>query len=184
LKEGISIKQHITPEDLTSLSESRKANLRDLWLPEVNTLAVASLCRDVVNNEYDNIVFVIGEVYVQEESGALILRRMSLPGDSLAEEDNISDENEPRENKDEFTFEYSQPEEYFSKEDCLPLLNIGGLIDFLSRVRYGQGGFDISIPPVRRLVGDKGCSVINRNELEYEEEELCDALWNALVECL
>lgn len=184
MKEGISIKKHITTEDLTSLSESQKANLRDLWLPEVNTLAVASLCRDVINDEYDNIVFVIGEVYVQEGRGALILRRMSLPCDSLSEENNNPDENEPLENEDEVTFEYSQPEEYFSKEDCLPLLNIGEIIDFISRVRYGQEGFNISIPPVRRLVGDKGCSVINRNEIEYEEEELCDALWNALVECL
>ena len=57
------------------------------------------------------------------------------------------------------------------------------IIEMLSRVKYGQDGFDIH-PPAKRLVGDRGCRVVNGNEMEFEEEELCDALWNALVEFL
>jgi hypothetical protein len=42
----------------------------------------------------------------------------------------------------------------------------------------------MSIPAARKLPGDKDVVVMNKNELEYEDEELCDALWKALVECL
>ena len=63
-------------------------------------------------------------------------------------------------------------------------MNIGQIIEMLSRVKYGQDGFSIFIPPAKRLVGDRGCRVVNGNEMEFEEEELCDALWNALVEFL
>jgi hypothetical protein len=91
----------------------------------------------------------------------------------------------PEENDDEeLTFEYSEPDQYFSKEDCLPVLNIGQMIEMLSRVKYGQDGFSIFLPPARKIVGDSGSKVVNSTEMEFEEEELCDALWNALVEFL
>ena len=60
------MKQFITPDQLLALSTTQKANLMDLWLPQVNTLAMARICKDVINDEYDNIVFVIGEVLVTE----------------------------------------------------------------------------------------------------------------------
>lgn len=173
------MKQHITPEQLLALNNTQKANLMDLWLPEVNTLAMARICRDVINDEYENITFVIGEVLVVEGHGDLVLRRYRLQDDTIAEE-----AQEPSFEEEEFEPEYIEPEQYFNKEDCLPLLNVGQLIELLCRVRYGQDGFDISIPPVKKLPGDRDCRVMNSNELEYEEEELCDALWNALVECL
>ncbi|NLO39662.1 MAG: hypothetical protein GX115_09350, partial [Ruminiclostridium sp.] len=51
------MKQFITPDQLLALSTTQKANLMDLWLPQVNTLAMARICKDVIHDEYDNIVF-------------------------------------------------------------------------------------------------------------------------------
>lgn len=177
------MKQYITPDDLSGLSDSQILNLRDLWMPEANTLAMARICKDVVNEEYDNIVFVIGEVIVQEGRRNLILRRMRLVDDPEVEQ-GIELEQEPYQDKEEFVFEYTEPEQYFGKDDCLPILNIGQLIEFLNRLKYGQGGMTISIPPVRKMIGDRGYTVTNINEYEFEEDELCDALWKALVEYL
>jgi hypothetical protein len=173
------MKLHITPEQLLELTESQKQNLRDMWMPEVNTLAMARICMDVINDEYDNIVFVIGDILVHENRGNLILRRYRLLDDSFFEENKSLFDDEG-----DFEFEYSEPEQFFNKEDCLPLLSIGELIKLLNRVRYGQDGYKIFIPPVRRAVGDADFSVINSIELEYQDEELCDALWNALKDCL
>lgn len=173
------MKQHITPEQLLALSEGQKANLLDLWMPEANTMAMARICKDVINDEYDNIIFVIGEILVEEGRGDLMLRRYKLLDDSFFEENKDLFENEG-----EFELEYSEPEQYFSKKDCLPVLSIGEMIALLNKIKYGQDGFDISIPPQRRIVGDKGFVVVGTNELEYEEDELCDALWNVLVEQL
>lgn len=36
------MKEHITPQDLQSLTASQKEMLRSLWKPEVNQMAVAS----------------------------------------------------------------------------------------------------------------------------------------------
>lgn len=181
------MKQHITPEDLSSLSESQKMNLRDMWLPEVNTLAAASICKDVINDEYDTIIFVIGDIIVQEGRTNLFLRRLRLVDDVFIDEEENGQENEEEnlglpdgETEDEFEFEYSEPEQYFSKQDCLPLLSIGQMIELLSGLKFGQDGFSISIPSSRTIIGDKGYTVTNRVDLEYEEDSLCDALWNTL----
>ena len=75
------MKQHITPEDLLKLNGSQVLNLRDMWMPKPNTMAMARICKDVINDEYDTIVFVIGEVIVQEHSTRLVLRRLVPAGD-------------------------------------------------------------------------------------------------------
>ncbi len=173
------MKQYVTPDQLLELNSTQKANLMDLWLPEVNTLAMARICKDVINDEYDNIVFVIGEVLVTEGRNNLVLRRYRLLDETFFDENK-----ELFENEGELELEYSEPEQYFGKADCMPLPGIGQLIELLSRVRYGQDGFEMSIPAARKLPGDKDVVVMNKNELEYEDEELCDALWKALVECL
>lgn len=173
------MKQYITPDQLLALDGTKKANLLDLWIPEVNTMAVASICKDVINDEYDNIVFMIGEILVTEGRNDLVLRRLKLLDEAFFEENK-----ELFENEGEFELEYSEPEQYFNKKDCCPVFSIGQLIELLNKVKYGQDGFEISIPPQRRMVGDKGFVVVNNNELEYEEEELCDVLWNTLLECL
>lgn len=185
------MKQHITPEDLLKLNGSQVLNLRDMWMPKPNTMAMARICKDVINDEYDTIVFVIGEVIVQEHSTKLVLRRLVPAGDIDMDQDlelpeGNGDDMELSEGNgdEEFSFEYSEPDQFFSKDDCLPVLNIGQIIEMLNHVKYGQDGFSIFIPPVRRIVGDSGSKVVNSTEMEFEEEELCDALWNALVEFL
>ncbi|NLG88618.1 MAG: hypothetical protein GX494_05280 [Clostridiaceae bacterium] len=181
------MKQHITPEDLLQLNSSQVLNLRDMWIPEPNTVAMARICKDVINDEYDTIVFVIGEVIVQENSTRLILKSMNSAGNVDVVQEDIEElpEDAGDENEDEeFPCEYTEPDQYFSKDDCLPILNIGQLIEMLGRVKYGQDGFSIIIPPAKRFVGDRGCRVINSVEMEFEEDELCDALWKALVEFL
>jgi len=179
------MKQHITPEDLLKLNSSQTLNLRDMWIPEPNTMAMARICKDVINDEYDTVVFVIGEVIVRENSTRLILRKLKLADDINMDQDMELPDEVPEENDDEeLFFEYSEPDQFFSKDDCLPILNIGQMIEMLSRVKYGQDGFSIFIPPARKIVGDRGSRVINSTEMEFEEEELCDALWNALVEFL
>lgn len=185
------MKQHITAEDLLKLNSSQMLNLRDMWMPEPNTMAMARICKDVINDEYDTIVFVIGEVIVLEDSTRLVLRRLKLVDDNIADDIDIDQDMElpdelPEEDDDdeEIFFEYSEPGQYFSKDDCLPILNIGQMIEILNRVKFGQDGFSIFIPPARRFAGDSGPRVINGEEMEFEEEELCDALWNALVQFL
>lgn len=178
------MKQYITPEQLLALSNTQRVNLLDMWLPQVNTLAMARICKDVINDEYENIVFVIGEVLVTEGSTDLVLRRYRLLDEIIPEDDQELIDNEEETEPEDIEPEYIEPEQYFNKEDCLPLLSIGQLIELLGYIRYGQDGFNISIPPAKRVLGDRDYCVTNRNELEYEEEELCDALWNALVECL
>lgn len=180
------MKQYVTPDQILALNGTQRANLMDLWLPEVNTLAMARICKDVINDEYDNIVFVIGEIIVTEGRNSLVLRRYRLVDETLFASEPVENEEEiePAEDDEEFEPQYSEPEQYFNKADCFPLPGIGQLIEWLGHTRYGQDGFDISIPAVRKLPGDKDFTVMNKNELEYEEEELCDALWNALVECL
>lgn len=187
------MKQHITPEDLAQLTESQKMNLRDMWMPELNTLACVSICRDVVNDEFEDIEFIIGQIIIPEGRNIPILRRLGLVDETVAhegffgqeDEEAVSEEvpDDSNENYDyagDFEIEFFEQEQYFSKKDCLPLLSIGQILEMLNRMKYGQYGLTVSLPPAKRLIGDKGCTVTNSVEQEYEEEELCDALWSAL----
>ncbi|MDD4295683.1 MAG: hypothetical protein PHC69_01860 [Ruminiclostridium sp.] len=212
------MKQYITPKDLSELSESQKMNLRDMWMPAVNTIVCASICKDVINEEYEDIVFVIGEIIVHEGSTNLILRRLRLVEDVIFEDELVEDESGDRDVEEEIysspddiaevsdedgdlsfngtgdsdvedsygddEFEFSEPEQYFSREDCLPLLSIGEMIELLGGLKFGQDGFTVSIPSSKRLIGEQGYTVTNSVELEYEEDELCDALWGVLKEFL
>ena len=184
------MKQHITPEDLLKLNGSQVLNLRDMWMPKPNTMAMARICKDVINDEYDTIVFVIGEVIVQEHSTRLVLRRLVPAGDIDMDQDlelpeGNGDDMELSEGNgdEEFSFEYSEPDQFFSKDDCLPVLNIGQIIEMLNHVKWPGRFLDI-YPARKKNVGDSGSKVVNSTEMEFEEEELCDALWNALVEFL
>ena len=122
------MKQHITPEDLLKLNGSQVLNLRDMWMPKPNTMAMARICKDVINDEYDTIVFVIGEVIVQEHSTRLVLRRLVPAGDIDMDQDlelpeGNGDDMELSEGygDEEFSFEYSEPDQFFCKDACLPV---------------------------------------------------------------
>jgi hypothetical protein len=63
----------------------------------------------------------------------------------------------------------------YRKEDCLPLLDIGQMIELLDNkqcdINYNQ---DCTIPVCELLVDGKG----------YRHKELCDALWQAVKQVL
>ena len=75
-------------------------------MPKPNTMAMARICKDVINDEYETIVFVIGEVIVQEDSTRLILKSLNPSGDTgIAEDDMELPEDD--DDDEEFFFEYS-----------------------------------------------------------------------------
>ncbi|MCX7747617.1 MAG: hypothetical protein N2645_12135 [Clostridia bacterium] len=60
------MKQHISLDDLRELSDSQKQRLLDLWLPAKYDVALANICIDVSNDEYDEVVFILGKVVVNK----------------------------------------------------------------------------------------------------------------------
>lgn len=181
------MKEHISCEDLLSLNESQKQNLRYLWLPEKNDLAMASICTNVETDEYDNIEFVIGEVIVDEDHHRVTLRRYKLLDDSIFEENQEPVENQELvESEEGFEFEYAEPDQYFSKEDCLPLMSVGQMIQFLRKNKYSQSGFRLVIPAVvNKLFADEMSYTLEDSYGEaYKEEELVNCLWEAVKSVL
>jgi hypothetical protein len=193
------MKEHISCEDLLSLSESQKQNLRYLWVPEKNDLAMASICSNVETDEYDNIEFVIGDVLVDEEHHHVTLRRYKLLDESvfevaaealknqeaLVDEEAFEDE-ETLKDEEGFEFEYAEPDQYFSKEDCLPLMSVGQMIQFLRKIKYSQSGFRLVIPAVvNKLFADEMSYTLEDSYGEaYKEEELVNCLWEAVKSVL
>lgn len=185
------MKEHISCEDLLSLSESQKQNLRYLWVPEKNDLAMASICTNVETDEYDNIEFVIGEVIIDERHH-VTLRRYRLLEDIIPEENEALlinselPEEEAFEDEEGFAFEYSEPDQYFSKEDCLPLMSVGQMIQFLRKNKFSQSGFRLVIPAVtNKLFADEMAYTLEDSCGEaFKEEELVTCLWEAVKSVL
>ncbi|HOP72117.1 MAG TPA: hypothetical protein PLO77_02565 [Thermoclostridium caenicola] len=186
------MKEHITPEDLKSLTAGQKEMLRSLWKPDVNQLAVASICTNVETEEYKDIEFVIGQVLIND-SGRLpriVLRRLRLM-ENEAEEDGdtapvsdapdglFAEESDGDEFAGDFDALYIEPDEFFNLEDCLPLLSIGQLLDYIRKSKFGQRGFKLFIPPEEgKLFEQNTFRLEDRDEETYENEELCDLLWD------
>jgi len=186
------MKEHITPEDLKSLTAGQKEMLRSLWKPDVNQLAVASICTNVETEEYKDIEFVIGQVLIND-SGRLpriVLRRLRLM-ENEAEEDGdtapvsdapdglFAEESDVDEFAGDFDALYIEPDEFFNLEDCLPLLSIGQLLDYIRKSKFGQRGFKLFIPPEEgKLFEQNTFRLEDRFEETYENEELCDLLWD------
>lgn len=96
------------------------------------------------------------------------------------EEDYYEDDGET---EDGFEMEYTRPG-FFNKEDCIPLLNIGQIIELLQRFDYGNGDFYLIAS-----TGEVGCEMgKNASTWEdyrnYESRELCDVLWELLKAAL
>lgn len=184
------MKQYITIEDLMELDDYKRDRLNDLWVPKKHDLAAAFLCKDAENNEYDIFEFVIGQVIIGEARSGYHMTLMNLEGirswgaatQDSPEEDGEEAPAEEEFSEEDFCFEYERPDVY-SKSDCLPLLNIGQMLELLKKCGYGNGSFYASI-------GNDGGGVgreINDYEsygLDYEDEELCNALWSAVKEVL
>jgi hypothetical protein len=211
------MKQRVTAEEVKKLTKAQKQRLKELWSPEKFDVALASICKDVINETYDYIEFVIGEmrVYNRMEDEILIvnkIERMSSKAgvtlqrlrliddkfykdkvhlftnavgetndDEIRDEDIIIDETEV---EGDFTFEYEEPEDYFSLNDCLPLFNIGQMIEIINYLNTNQGGYSITIPDKDYDYSDGKYKVHNMLYDEHEHDELCDLLWEIIVELL
>lgn len=181
------MKLHLNPEDLESLSLQQKESLRYLWMPEKNEMVCAFICTNAETEEYSSIVFVTGEVLLDELRNRLILRSYKLKEEEAGEDlpENLADETEDESFDDETEPFYIEPEQFFNKEDCLPLLNVGQLIDLLKKTRLKNTGVNLHIPGGEQgKLFEKGYTLELPDGEAFEDDELCDLLWNVLKEAL
>lgn len=185
------MKLNLTVEDLNSLTFSQKQALNSLWVPAKYDRAVASVCTDAENDVYEYLEFVVGDIIVTPGSTRITLERLKKPEEFVvADEEPLPEEDEelsageiemPEEEFPEIPFETS---DYFLKDECLPLLNIGQLIELLRNTRAGHDGFTIEIPPAGGLDSFKGFAISDRYGEVDRNEELIDLLFNVLKEQL
>jgi hypothetical protein len=201
------MKQRINRDDLNEITETQKQRLCKLWVPQLYDLAVANLCLDAENDRYQQFEFVIGNVIVQNhyQGVRVILCNLQVPTTDGAvvidEESEDKVDETAASDSDLMDFSFSEDEEvmpglgevsFFNKEECLPLLSIGQMIDLLKQHREEKSGFFITVPGDNTegfAGGDKNYSFSSGNpwsnyQVEYEGEELCDILWECVKEIL
>ncbi len=183
------MKQCITLEDIKELTEYQRDRLNDLWTPRRYDLAAAFLCKDAENNEYDIFEFVIGHVNIGETRSGYYMTLMNLEalrtwrdqGDAAETEEEVDMEEY---NEEDFIFEYERPDVY-SKGDCLPLLNIGQMLEILQKCQYGKNGFYVNLSKAANGFSlGKDIEQYIDYGTDYDGEELCDVLWTAVKEVL
>jgi len=82
---------------------------------------------------------------------------------------------------EDFNFEFQRPDSY-SKLDCVPLLDIGQMINILETKNFGQGGFYLSAA-IDDYVFEMGKDDISSNNIidpNSKNCELCDILWESV----
>ncbi len=182
------MKQHLNINDLLELSAYQRERLNDLWQPRIYDLAMAAICVDVEKEEFCYNEFVIGDIgaYQNYHGCTVILRDIKAANLDAGETTPEPDETETATSQEmEFSGDdFTEPAEQFDqylKDDCLPLLNIGRLIEMLQKLSYGDDYFYLTIPVIEEqnyLIGRD-----NYRE-DYENRELCDLLWECLKEKL
>ncbi len=186
------MKQHITIEDLMGLTTDQRDNLNNLWLPQKYDLAAGVLCKNAETNEFDIFEFVVGAVQLTEHrSGyhmtlwnlAHIASRLAEQEAAEEEEEMEADDAEEGEEDFDFDFEYCRPDSY-SKEDCLPLLNMGQMIALLKKCGYGNGNFYLDIQEDNHYGVGREIVEYQSYGNDHEGAELCDVLWSAVKELL
>ena len=187
------MKQRVAIEDISDLSEIQKQVLNDLWIPAVYDVAIAQVCMDVDTEEYEKINFVVGGIEIYNRTGMILhdIRYLESvksneasedPEDSQASAEEKGNGNEDEDLDEEFDedsidFSYTRPTA-FNKEDCIPLLTIGQMIDILEKKGFGYGDFYLAAG-----INDIGCEIgksffdVNNYGNEYAKKELCDVLW-------
>lgn len=175
------MKQHITGDDLKTLSENQRQTLNSLWLPAQYDLVVASICKDAENDIFEDFEFVVGEVILSHGT-SITLRSLKFSEDNISDNEELSEEDKEIELTEyETTLETG---EFFSKEECLPLFNIGQLISFLRHQKPGQNGFSIGIPPLNDRFYDQYFTLNDRFGEVSKSEELVDMLFGMIKESL
>jgi len=202
------MKLRITRKELDALTLEQKQNLCDLWIPNLYDVAVATVCIDAAEEKFGQITYVIGGIKLLRHHDMLLSDLKFMPDEQLKiqEEENYSDniasdridgiedlsESEKvEENEDEtlqdfsfdedFNFEFQRPESYL-KQDCVPLLDVGQMMDILERKNFGQGGFYLSAT-IDDYVFEMGKDDISSNDIFNQSSkncELCDILWESV----
>jgi len=204
------LKKHITKDDVSQLTQEQKQHLRQLWLPEKYDLSLAYVCKNAETEELDEIEFVVGKITLINTRVILSdLRSIndnesdeSEPESSLSDsnvknfqEDNFGEDETTLEAYDD-SFEENDEEDYdfeslyqrpttFVKEDCLPLLSIGQMIEILTRSNYKSIDFYLLADS-----GEIGCELGNKAfnlsgyESDFDSKEFCDVLWDCVKKVL
>ena len=202
------MKHHITIKDLENLSIDQMDILRYLWIPDKYDLVSTKICKDAENDVFENIEFIIGKVEV-ENTGLYSNSNCSVSLQDICsmsssnetdtdlnckeEADVITDDNEenyipPEDEVDTDSDELSNElEDYrptiFGLEECLPLLSIGNMIQILINNHYDYKNFSIDIIQDKHIFSKSSKGYDNYKE-DFESSELCDVLWQAILELL
>lgn len=172
--------QRITKSDLAQLSKSQRQNLQKLWTPERYDIAVGYVCTNVETDEYMEIEFSIGEIVVRP-NGYMTLSDLRAI-DSYQHPDPDTD----RAVGEGESLDYEDPIK-FNKDDCLPLLSIGQLIDMLQSVSISKYHFYLIASDGRigcevgRFNSDLKSGILTKG---YKNVELVDLLWTILKDSL
>lgn len=186
------MKLRITQKDLDELSLEQKQNLCDLWIPNIYDPAVATVCVDAAEDKYQQITFVVGGLKLLKHHDILLYDMKFLPDEAAKVQEEENPESVPQMDADDgnadeefvfdedFSFEFQRPET-FSKQESLPLLDIGQMIDILERKNYGQCDFSLSIT-FGDYVCDMGKDAFSGSNFDANNKnsELCDILWEAV----
>lgn len=182
------MKQHISETDLLELTENEKQNLRNLWIPKERDLAVAFICSNAETDEYDLIIFTVGRVDFDkfDTEGVIYssrnkhynitLRSLKLVDDDFADETEKDDDI-----IEDLELDYQAPDDYFSYEYCLPLFNIGQMIEILSKNKFTNTDFCICYNKEEgRYQVDEVIDIYRNQYINHEPNELCDVLWESV----
>ena len=161
------MKQRITRDDLKQLSLTQCDNLRKIWTPERYQIALAEICLNAETEEYANVEFSIGGVRIRPNGAITIQDLRAIDGYRKQEDDEG----------------FSEPTS-FSKDQCLPLLSTGEMIEIMDNLQFKKFHFYLLAG-----TGITGCEVGSfRSELKdkilnegFEKKELCDVLWEMIV---
>lgn len=193
------MKLRISRQELEDLTLEQKQNLRDLWIPHPYDVAIATVCVDAALEKFEQFIYVIGGVKLLKHNDILLTDIKYMPDVKLSMDNSSSDNDETEASSDvidediedetfedfsfdeDFSFEFQRPET-FSKQDCVPLLDIGQMIDILERRNFGQGDFYLSAA-IGDNICDMGKSDFSSN-YSYDQNssncELCDVLWESV----
>lgn len=206
------MKLRITQKQLNELNSEQQQNLSDLWIPNLYDAAVATVCVDAAEEKYGQITYVIGGITLQKNNNMVLYDLKFLPEEKIRflneEDDNSGSDSELVENEveneseqdieendsneevapededffgEDFNFEFQRPESY-TKHECLPLLNIGQMIDILAKKNYGKCNFSLSVETDEEYIEMGKDNFISESNFKTNDEnvELCDILWNAV----
>lgn len=229
------MKLRISIDDLKQLDQGQKDNLSNLWLPQKYDLAAAEICTDAIEEKYEMLEFVVGDLRFHKDGSITLFDLAAMPGRGEPETEEtelsepvipdirhgtgpfnlinpltgafdssirslvgdvsrdtaakagLSDDRDTLQERESDGAE--EEEEYipclpdcFSKDTCLPLLNMVQMLEILER-KEGPGRYDLFFSA---SAGGKTFA-IGRIPSEWDslstdeiEAEPCDVLWEAV----